>query len=142
MKAIQKITAVFLALVFLFSSFGFTVSSMVCLKSGKGKVSLAYMEDCCAKKENSASENPVPVNDFIIKKASCCEINNYSIRLNDFQNAQKLSPEQPVILHTLFNAAEALHVSQTSPALAYGYTDLPPPLHGRTLLNFISILLI
>jgi hypothetical protein len=154
MKALQKITSVFLAFAFLFSSLGFTISSMVCVKSGKGKVSLSYIENCCVKPktltvvntaccdDDDAASQTLPENNFILKKADCCDISNFNLKLNDFQNAQKLSPEQPVILHSLFNIAEAFQASKTEHTLAYQYSDLPPPLSGRALLNFISTLTI
>lgn len=152
MKAIQKITSVFLATVFLFSSLGFTISSMVCLKSGKGKVSLSVIEDCCAKTPtvavakkdccNHVEELNVPEGMAVIKKGECCDINNYTFNLKDFQNSQKQSLEQPAISQSLFYSSEIVSSTVPENKLAFQYSDLPPPLYGRTLLNFISILTI
>lgn len=152
MKAIQKITSVFLVAVFLFSSLGFTISSMVCLKSGKGKVSLSAIEDCCAKPQTASiakkeccaheEELVLPEGFAIIKKGECCDINNYTFNLTDFQNAQKQSIEQPAISQSIFYSSELISSTVSGNKLAYQYSDLPPPLYGRTLLNFISILTI
>lgn len=152
MKAIQKITSVFLATVFLFSSLGFTISSMVCLKSGKGKVSLSVIEDCCAKtstvsvakKDCCAHEEELdlPKGMAVIKKGECCDINNYTFNLNDFQNSQKQSTEQPAISQSIFYSSEHISSTVSENKLAFQYSNLPPPLYGRTLLNFISILTI
>lgn len=152
MKAIQKITSVFLATVFLFSSLGFTISSMVCLKSGKGKVSLSAIEDCCAKPQTASvtkkdccaheEELDLPKGLAVIKKGECCDINNYTFNLNDFQNSQKQSVEQPAISQSIFYSTELIASNVSENKLAFQYSNLPPPLYGRTLLNFISILTI
>ena len=145
MKVLQKIASVFLASIFLFSSLGFTISSMVCLKSGKGKISLAKIEDCCSKKveqvvsdKDSCCEEELAV----IKKGHCCDINSYTFSLNDFQNSQKLSVEKTFFLQSFFFAPETFTFKQVENKLAFQYSDLPPPLYGRTLLNFISTLTI
>jgi hypothetical protein len=152
MKAIQKITSVFLAAVFLFSSLGFTISSMVCLKSGKGKVSFSSIEDCCAKPQAASiakkgccaheEELDLPEGFAIIKKGECCDINNYTFNLKDFQSSQKQSLEQPAISQSLFYSSEIVSSTVSENKLAFQYSDLPPPLYGRTLLNFISTLTI
>lgn len=153
MKTIQKITSVFLAIIFLFSSLGFTISSMVCLKSGKGKISFAIIEDCCSKSKQEAPVSKTGCcNDekeftstetfAIITKGDCCDINNYTYKLNDFQNSQKLAVEQPIVLNSIFHTSEFLPVPTSEKVLTFYYTNLPPPLHGRTLLNFISTLTI
>ena len=152
MKAVQKITSVFLATVFLFSSLGFTISSMVCLKSGKGKVSLSVIEDCCVKTQTASvakkdccvheEELDVPQGLAVIKKGECCDINNYTFSLKDFQNSQKQSIEQPTISQSIFYTSELIASTVSENKLAFQYSNLPPPLYGRTLLNFISILTI
>lgn len=153
MKTFQKITAVFLAVIFLFSSLGFTISSMVCLKSGKGKVSLAMIEDCCSPKKATTpaattnccdEEKKLPVLSGldVIKKGECCDINNYTFNLKDFQNSQKQSVDQPPISQSLFYFSEIVSSTVSESKLAFQFSDLPPPLYGRTLLNFISILTI
>lgn len=152
MKLFQKITSVFLATVFLFSSLGFTISSMVCLKSGKGKISLSAIEDCCAKSKTSlvakkgccAHEKmlDLPKGMAVIKKGECCDISNYTFNLNDFQSSQKQSLEQPAISQSLFYSSQLILSIVSENKLAFQYSDLPPPLYGRTLLNFISTLTI
>ena len=152
MKTAQRITSVFLAAVFLFSSLGFTISSMVCLKSGKEKISLAKMEDCCVKiaepvaPEKDAcceeKESSLPEKIISIEKGNCCDINSYTFNLNDFQNSQKVSLEQPIAISSFFFIPDLFTSERIENKLVYNSTDLPPPLYGRTLLNFISILTI
>ena len=152
MKAIQKITSVFLAAAFLFSSLGFTISSMVCLKNGKEKISLSKMEDCCSKKaepvviENDACcEEEVlslPEDIMSFEKGDCCDINSYTFNLTDFQNSQKLSLEKGTVLQSFFISSKIATINQVENKLAFQYSDLPPPLYGRTLLTFISTLII
>jgi hypothetical protein len=147
MNLLKKISAIFLAAVFLFSSMSFTVGSMVCLKSGKGETAFSRMEDCCSKKkETSCCEEETTYspeeNVTYIGKAECCAINNLSIQLKDFSPSNKLSLEQPAILHTLFAQAAVPASYIPEQKLSFQFTDLPPPYHGRALLNFISTLLI
>ena len=151
MKTIQKITSVFLAAVFLFSSLGFTISSMVCLKSGKGKVSLAVIEDCCVKKVEAVVVKDVCCEEEVLslpkdvvsfEKGNCCDINTYTFNLIDFQNSQKLSLEKGTIIQSFFITSKTTTPNQIENKLAFQYSDLPPLLYGRTLLNFISTLTI
>lgn len=151
MKTTQKITSVFLAAVFLFSSLGFTISSMVCLKSGKQKISLAKLEDCCVKKietvvvKDACCEEEVlslPKDLMSFEKGNCCDINSYTFNLTDFQNSQKLLLEKGAVLQSFFIISKTAAINQIENKLAFQYSDLPPLLHGRTLLNFISILTI
>ena len=145
MKLFQKITSVFLALVFTLSSLGFTIGKMECLKSGKTKISLSKVEDCCAKKkkQNCCNEEQNEYDAlFKIKKADCCEISNTILQLKDFNPSQKKNV--PAIdfcflpYSTTFTISELTNTNK--PLLSFA--DLPPPLHGRTLLNFISVLTI
>lgn len=154
MKTIQKITAVFLAVVFLFSSLGFTISSMVCIKSGKGKVSFAIIEDCCSNKKKIVAIIPEKTccddeQELIfsepfasINKGDCCDITNFTYKLNDFQNAQQLFLDLPTVLNTIFISTLQSSSFFVENKLAFQSSDIPPPPHGRTLLNFISILII
>lgn len=152
MKITNKIASVFLAAVFLYSSLGFTISSMVCVKSGKGKVSLALIEDCCSKAEfvseakapccEDEQEAVHPDNMTVIKEGECCDINSYSFHLDDFQNAQKTSVDQVALFDSIFNSSPTFSSDAAEHKLSFQYADLPPPLYGRTLLNFISSLII
>ena len=148
MKTFKKITTIFLTAVFLFSSFGFTISSIVCLKSGKGTVSLFVIEDCCAKKEVIVDvccgneEEATPRNVTFLEMGDCCDINNYSLKLNDYEVSQKASIEQPVIIHSLFLPLASEATSASSLEITFNSSNLPPPVFGRTLLNFISTLTI
>ena len=142
MKAVQKITSVSLALVFLFSSLGITISSMVCLKTGKGQVTFSSMDDCCSKKDKKEKPSRIPRSNAILEKASCCDVNTFTIKLNEFQKAEHSIAGEPVILQSLFTTAAPFTASKAQHASAWQFADLPPPLSGRTLLTRISTLLI
>lgn len=130
MKLFQKITSLFLAVVFVLSSLGFTINKMVCLKSGKTKVSLTHVKDCCPEKKST-----IPV-----VKSLCCDIQNSSFQLTDFNTSQKHG------IPSLFELASFVTNFSTtsnlvdSKSTAFLFADLPPPIYGRTLLNFISTL--
>jgi hypothetical protein len=132
MKLFQKITSLFLAVVFVLSSLGFTINKMVCLKTGKAKVALTHVKDCCPDKKST-----IPV-----VKAQCCDIQNSSFKLTDFNPSQK--HELPVSFELVSFLTNSITVADyTNNKLAvFLYADLPPPIHGRTLLNFISTLII
>jgi len=154
LKTIQKITAVFLAVIFLFSSFGFTISSMVCIKSGKGKVSFAMIEDCCSKNTERAAVITKPVccddekelqlsdRSATINKGECCDITNFTYKLNDFQNSQQLFIGLPTVLNSIFLSSDLSPVFSSENKLTFHASDLPPPPFGRNLLSIISILII
>jgi hypothetical protein len=135
MNSFKKITAVFLASVFLFSSMGFTISSMVCLESGKGKVSLSVLKDCCEK-----GKKQLPASGTFLSKGHCCKISNLFIKLNEFSSSKKFSVEQAAAQDLFFIPAGTAFNIASAQKLSYRFTDLPPPYHGRTLLNFISTL--
>src|ERR1043166_7604151 len=129
MKILKKITSLSLAVVFLLSSMSFTVSSMVCIKSGKGKVSLSIQKDCCKKK-------PLPSKGVYFTKGGCCDIKNLFIKLHDFNPSKKLTVDQPLILNSFgYSENERTFSSQN---YSLHHSDLPPPYHGRSILNFIS----
>ena len=130
MKLFQKITSLFLAVVFVLSSLGFTINKMVCLRSGKTKVSLTHLKDCCPEKKST-----IPV-----VKAQCCDIQNSSFKLTDFNTSQK--HEVPVSLELVSFLTSSISVPNyvDSKLSVFLFADLPPPIHGRTLLNFISTL--
>lgn len=132
MKILQKITALFLATVFVLSSLGFTINKMVCFKSGKTLLSLTHVKDCCPDKKST-----IPV-----VKAQCCDIQNTSFKLTDYSVAQKheLPASQELISPSEYSFTFIPAAVQTVAVLSFA--DLPPPLSGRSLLQFISILLI
>jgi hypothetical protein len=133
MKTLQKITSVFLAVTFLVSSLGFTVNKMVCLKSGYTKLSLLHVKDCCPEKKSS-----IPV-----IKSDCCDITNTFFDLGDLRLSQKTEIVQPFAVQYLFTSRIFVPAAHSfSKAAALSFTDLPPPRHGRTLLSFISSLII
>jgi hypothetical protein len=133
MKTVQKITSVFLALTFLVSSLGFTVNKMVCLKSGKTKLSLTRMKDCCPEKETA-----LPV-----VKSDCCDITNTFFDLGDLRVSQKTDIVQPFAIQSFLSASgyqfKTYSFSDSEITL---FADLPPPRSGRSLLAFISVLII
>ncbi len=134
MKIAQKIVSVFLAVVFLASSLGFTVNKMTCLKSGKVVLSATAAKECC---------NDKPSSKTTIKKR-CCDLLNSSFCLSDFQNTEKTTIEKSgaSYLPLAFLNSSDNRVIFSRVASQYFYADLPPPLHGRQLLTFISTLII
>ncbi|MDQ3047502.1 MAG: hypothetical protein M3R27_08155 [Bacteroidota bacterium] len=119
-----------MASVFLLSSLGLTVNKMICLESGNQKVSLTPLQDCCPENEN----------DLASVESDCCDIQNSSFHLNDFQPSQEFSNQtfaKALPVSFVYNTPDTdIHKEILS------YTDLPPPLHGRALLRFISVLTI
>ena len=132
MQLIKKISSVLLAILFLVSSLGFTVNKMICLKSGKTKISFTKFTDCCKKNKSG-----LPV-----VKANCCDLNNTSFNLDDYNFVQKNN------VPTATNFIAVLHYNITSTLISNNasskifFSDLPPPLYGRQLLSFISVLII
>jgi hypothetical protein len=132
MKTVQKITSFFLALTFLISSLGFTANKMVCVKSGKTKLSLVNIKDCCPEKGAGQSVG-----------TDCCDITNTFFDLGDIQNSQNTEIAQPVILSSFFTPfSPAFNSHSVSNKLIISFADLPPPRSGRALLSFISTLII
>jgi len=147
MKAFHKITAVSLAIVFLLSSLGFTVSKIDCLQSCEEKASLYTLDDCCAEEESSQKchEETKDLTDTYfsyITNADCCDIQTTSFDVNDFQSAPKNNiPAASYIILPV--AQNYLANSITTHSFKKNNLDYPPILpHGRTLLSFISILII
>jgi len=143
MNTIKKISILFLTAVFLASGMGITIGSMICLESGKGKVSFSLMEDCCGKKaENCCDEDPAaPSNSlYSFEKGECCAISNLSIKLTEFSSAKKVQFEQPVLDVPFFVAQRIPSDLAAAQRPSTVFNDLPSPYHGRTLLNHISIL--
>jgi hypothetical protein len=131
MKLLQKIISFFLAITFLVSSLGFTANKMICLKTGKVKISLVHVKNCCPEKKSS-----VPV-----LKAQCCDLVNTSFYLGNFQNSQKLSIGHSFI-SAVYNSFFSRKLFLTVQPTTFFSADLPPPHSGRTILSFNSILII
>ena len=133
MKTIQKIVALFLSVLILLFSFGFTINKMVCLKSGSIRASLSDIQDCCSNEK----ETTLPV-----VKAHCCDLSSTAFHLNDY------NPSEQHSVHAALNCSLILNQKATAPYciktsnLVLFYTDLPPPLHGKQLLQFISVFII
>ncbi len=132
MKTTQKIISLFLAFIFLLSSLGFTANKMVCLKSGKTKLSLVHLKDCCPEKK---SVTP-------LLKSDCCNINNIYFNLSDFQHAEKNNIEQPSSQISFVNPTQKFKINTSTFVLTHSSFVIPPKLSGRELLSFISILTI
>ncbi|MCW3103258.1 MAG: hypothetical protein JWO09_1698 [Bacteroidetes bacterium] len=133
MKALQKITSVFLAVTFLVSSLGFTVNKIVCLKSCKTKLSLLHVKDCCPDETSS-----IPV-----VKSDCCDITNTYFDLGDLRMSQKTEIVQPFVVQYLFTSRIFIPAAHSfSKTATLSFAGLPPPRHGRALLSFISTLII
>ena len=129
---IQKITSFFLIAVVLLSSLSLSANKMVCLKSGKTKLSLVHMKNCCTGKNDQASTI----------KSNCCDIQNTFFDLDDFSVSETININSfawgtDIILHHLFELNDKFD-SKTSLL----YSDSSPPTYGRGLLTSISILII
>lgn len=132
MTTVKKITSFFLAILFLVSSLGFTINRMVCLKSGKVKVSLVHEKECCPSKR---SELPVI-------KSKCCDIMNSYFNLGDFHESLKQNIDKPLVAEIPFNFSTFSVIPFTSSQeRTVSFADLPPP-SGRQLLSLISVLII
>jgi hypothetical protein len=133
MRTAQKITSLFLVVILLVSSLGFTANKMICLKSGKTKLSLVNIKDCCPENESS-----VPV-----IKSDCCNITNTFFDLNDFQGVQKSEVCQPLVMQAFYDNSSAkpdfIFVSSDQ---VFSCSDLPPPRSGKIFLSFISTYII
>ncbi len=128
---IQKITSIFLLIIFLISGLGFTLNKMVCLKNGKTKIWLMHEQDCCDKKSNST-----------VIKSQCCDQYSASFNLDDFSASPKT--DAPVVSSILlpFEQKSIVPLSVYNKNSAIFYTDTSPPRYGRQLLSLISILII
>lgn len=132
MNTIQKITSVFLVIVLLLSGLGFTINKMVCLKSGKVKISLIHVKNCCSGK---TSDKPTI-------KSNCCDLKNTTFNLDDFSSSQKTTIPFADNFVFAFWQNNLFQISKSERASILFVADLPPPLHGRQLLSFISTLII
>jgi hypothetical protein len=130
MKSFNKIITVFLAGIFLMSTLGLSVNKMICLESGREKISLTPLKDCCPdmgdKQESVAGH--------------CCDIQNSYFHLNDFSPSAKSEVSHPGVI-SLIASFNPLPAKVFRPDVQ-SYADLPPPLHGRDLLTHISVLVI
>ena len=133
MNILKKITSVLLAVIFLVSSMGFTVNKMVCIKSGKTKISFTPLKDCCKEKKSGTP----------VLKNKCCDITNSSFNLGNFQSSQKIRIANVFVLQSDFIKNTTIdYPNSACAAEIICFADIPPPLHGRKLLSFISILII
>jgi hypothetical protein len=132
MKAVYKITSLVLVMALLLSSLGFTVNKMICLKSGKTKISFTHVKNCCPVKKSTTP----------IVKANCCDLQNTTFNLDDFSASQKVNTPFAVtaVLPVWQDNFIAVKFSNNNSQLFCA--DLSPPvsLHGRQLLSFISTL--
>jgi hypothetical protein len=119
-----------MAVLFLVSGMGITMSRMSCLKSGKTRVAFHELKDCCAKK----SDVPVAI------KENCCDIKTSSLKLANFQSSQK-GQLKPVVVGP-FQYNEFSGTSLKPHTISPTKEKIPIPKHGRQLLSFISILTI
>lgn len=145
MQSIKKIFSIFWAVIFLLSGFGFTISKMICMKSGKTLISLSAIEDCCTKsKKKGYSDEEQNKNelDFKFEKSGCCDISNTVLQLQKFQTSKNNKTEATVL--SLLPCKYSFSSNNTIIAKTNNLFFAPPPprLHGKTLLNLISVLTI
>lgn len=133
MKAIQKISTLLLAAIFLFFSLGFSINKMVCFKSGKTKISLASIKDCCSKEHTNKP----------VLKSNCCDISTTAFHLNDYDPSQENTiPTAVNYILPLNSQITAVTHCQACCMNLFSAANLPPPLYGKQLLSFISVLII
>lgn len=132
MKLFQKITALFLCLFILAFSLGFTINKMVCLKSGKVKIALTPIKQCCSKKSSSKTT----------LKTHCCDLSSLSFQLNEYNPTQQQSIALAIDLLLPFNIntySYSYLIVKKQPLL---YSDLPPPIIGKKRLALLSTFII
>ena len=119
-----------MAALFLGSGMSLTVSRMSCLKSGKTRYAFHQLKDCCKKETNGRTA----VQD------NCCDIKTSQLFLANFQSSQKgqLKTFSFSSLQTPFSYKIDLAYCNSE----IKKEGIPPPLHGRQLLSFISVLII
>lgn len=132
MKLFQKITALFLCLFILAFSLGFTINKMVCLKSGKVKVSLAKIKDCCPTKHKAKT----------IIKTDCCDFSSFSFQLNEYSPSEQshlVKTYSYIQLGSIQMYYHSAFITIKEPLL---YSDLPPPILVKKRLAFLSTFII
>lgn len=131
-----------LAAVVLLSGTGFTVKKMICLSSGAVEVGLYSLDGCCAAEEQ-AEDDCTEQAAAEISDPGCCEFSSKSFFL-----AQDIVLKQNSVESIDFIALEPQSLYNFRLPVAavktevLSYADLPPPLAGRDLLHFISVLTI
>ncbi len=150
MKIAQQISASFLSALILLFSFGFTINKVVCLKSGIAEVSFGNIKDCCEAENNAlpAENNDqccnTTSNGFHLNEIHCCNLSSTFFHLNDYSPSEKhtlpgaIDFTLPVCSST--NTSVIEHTEKGK--LIFCSADLPPPLHGKQLLSFISVFII
>lgn len=133
MNILHKIIPYFIIVAVLSSSLGYTANKMVCLKSGKTKLSFLHINDCCPKKETNSSTI----------KSNCCDIVNSSFSLEKYTVTENVNLSElavytlPVDLFLFSAEAPSNNSLRLTPT-----HKSSSPLFGRKLLSIISILII
>lgn len=145
MKVVQKISALFLAVLILLFSFGFTINKMICLKSGITEVSLGNIKDCCE------AEDPTPSTDvkdnccdlnstaYSLKEVHCCDLSSTAFYLSDYSPSEQHSIPGAIDYMLPVSFLTTANKAVENKKLVLVYSDLPPPLYGKNLLSFISV---
>lgn len=133
MIQIKKISSLFLAIVFLLSSFGFTINKMICLESGNVEISLTDIDDCCSGMESANA---------VLKTKCCCNFSSTTFQLFEFYSSQKNKIPDSVGAVLSMNKSLFPTIICSIPVSELCFIDLPLPIYGRKLLSFISILII
>jgi hypothetical protein len=126
MSKLRTFISIFISIAFLLSSLGFTANKMVCLKSGKTKLSAVPLESCCASEEQE------------MLKQSCCEINNSYFSLENFQCSSQLKVKVQSI-ELLWAPVMKTLLPETCSFQQAAYYNLPPLLHSSGYLEYISV---
>ncbi len=130
MKNFFKDTAVLLlAVAVMVSSAGVTVFKMVCCKKNKTEISLEEFK-CCKHKEKQGTN--------FSKK--CCDYSTLTFKIEQLFKSDENHHELLPLQLSTFNIQSSIFNSFFE--LNFSFTNSSPPISGRTLLNFISTLLI
>ena len=125
--------SLFLGLFLLMLSMGLTLNKMVCLSSGKVKVSLLDIKQCGPEENENACHSAL--------KSKCCDITSSFLHIDIpsvvFYSFIKITGVDVLFTGYIFNIFKiGVSLSLTS----FLFSDLPPPLKGKDFLNFIQIL--
>ncbi|WP_240773198.1 hypothetical protein [Pontibacter sp. SGAir0037] len=134
MKAtIRHTITLFLTLCILLSSVGVALSAQLCLMTGlKQATAQEQMDGCCEKPAAKAA-----------KTDDCCAVKTSFEKLEPVSTLKAFQLEAPVFFLEPLSPFPTFRTVATKPdQRVLTYADSSPPLYGRTLLQFIHILII
>ena len=132
-KAAIYFFSLLLGLFLLMFSMGLTLNKMVCLSSGKVKVSLLDIKHCGPEESKSPCHSAL--------KNKCCDITSSFLHIAIpsvvFYSFVKITDIDVLFTGYILNIFK---ISTSLSLTSFIFSDLPPPLIGKDFLNFIQIL--